>query len=377
MSKEKKLSLRLGLLAGISSMALLATTAGSLAWYAYSRTVALTFVGTSIVGTSSLNIGLVDNDNYFSTEDLTTYSLEREQATEGTETNSIVWSKSRNGFPILALRHYLEQSPHAVDKLHPVTTRSRAIDSTADLDLRRSPEPSETDFSHQAAFESYSVLPLAFRVLDENRQYVAGKNIWLTDTDVDASQDVDNSVRVFIDGASKMLIKPADKENHVGETKVGGLLAISNTQYYDRDGDNREYYYGEFESTPVYASTGYPDDVEHNVLVNVNGVEDTSQQTTFLAKHYPGSFVPDIATAVPKVQEYYGVGKVKPSVDSNGRFFVDTEHENGMPIAVTSNTSKIGYAKFTIFVEGWDHSIIDQNNGYAFDLALQFEIDRL
>ena len=54
MTKEKKLSLRLGLLAGVTGLALLASTAGSLAWYAFSRTVSLSYVGTSIVGTSGI-----------------------------------------------------------------------------------------------------------------------------------------------------------------------------------------------------------------------------------------------------------------------------------------------------------------------------------
>lgn len=377
MTKEKKLSLRLGLLAGVTGLALLASTAGSLAWYAFSRTVSLTYVGTSIVGTSLLNIGIVDNEGYFSSTDLATYSLEREEATEGTETNSICWSTSRNGFPLLAIRHYLEASPYAVDKLHPVTTKSRAYNDTNDLTLYRSPEVSETGFDHEAAHESYTVLPLAFRILDANSEYIANKDIWLTDTIVDAEQGVENSVRLFVDGASKLLIKPADKANQIGETKVGGLLAIGNTDYYDFDADNKEFCYGEFENTPVYASTGYPDDAEHDVLVDVNGVGDTSEKTTFVAKHYPGVLVPDIAAAVPKVQQHYGVGKVKPSVNSNGGLYVDTEHGNGAPIATTSGTSKIGYATFTVFVEGWDHSIIDQHAGYSFDLSLKFEIDRL
>ena len=377
MTKEKKLSLRLGLLAGLSGLALLASTAGSLAWYAFSRTVSLTYVGTSIVGTSLLNVGIIDNEGYFTSGDLTTYSLEREEATEGTETNSICWCTSRNGFPLLALRHYLEQSPHAVDKLHPVTTKSRAYNDTSELSLYRSPEASETDFAHEAAYESYIVLPLAFRILDSEANYIANKDIWMTDAIVDAEQGVENSVRVFIDGASKMLVKPSDSENHIGETKVGGLLSIGNTQYYDYDADLKEYCYGEFEHTPQYASTGYPDDAEHNVLVDVNGVGDTSEKTTFVAKHLPGVFVPDIAAAVPKVQQHAGIGKIRPSVDSNGAFYVDTTNGNGAPIATTSSNSKIGYCTFTIFVEGWDHSIIDQHAGYAFDLALKFEIDRL
>lgn len=381
MTKEKKLSLRLGFLAGITSLALLASTAGSLAWYAFSRTVSLSFVGTSVATSSLLNVGLVDTSDgepYFSDADLVTYNLEREEATEGTETKVIYWSKSRSGISLLALRHYLDKSPYAVDKLHPVTTGSReAMNDTKPFKLFRSPEVSETEFDHEATLDSYSVLPLAFRVINEDQEYTANKNIWLTNVAIDAEHDVDNSVRIFVEGASEVLIKPADNKNHIGETKVGGVLSIGPSEYYDYDSSNKEYCYGEFETDKSAITYSALEESKYDVLDNMNEVTDTSQQTTFYAKHHPGVLVPDIDAAVPKVQEHYGVGKVKPSVSSEGEFYVDTTNENGVPIATTSSTSKIAYATFTIFVEGWDHSIIDQNAGYSFNLDLNFEIDRI
>ena len=112
----------------------------------------------------------------------------------------------------------------------------------------------------------------------------------------------------------------------------------------------------------------------HVSVVDVNGVGDETTKTTFLAKHMPGTYVPDIDAAVPKVQEHAGLGKVRPNENPNGGF--TSGATNGFPIAITSNGSKIGYATFTIFIEGWDHSVIDQNAGYGFNLALKFEIDR-
>ena len=140
---------------------------------------------------------------------------------------------------------------------------------------------------------------------------------------------------------------------------------------------NKEYAYGEFVNEVQYATTGWPDDAEHNVPQNVNGVSDTSEETTFYAKHKPGILVPNISAAVPKVQEHYGLGRVQPSVDEAGRFFVDTENGNGIPVATTTSGSKIGYSTLTIFVEGWDHSVINQNANYPFSLNLKFEIDRI
>ena len=63
---------------------------------------------------------------------------------------------------------------------------------------------------------------------------------------------------------------------------------------------------------------------------------------------------------------------MRPEIDtSNGHFI------NGKPIAITDSTSKIGYSTLTIYLEGWDHSVIDQAIGYQFNLGITFEIDRV
>ena len=63
---------------------------------------------------------------------------------------------------------------------------------------------------------------------------------------------------------------------------------------------------------------------------------------------------------------------MRPTVNpTNGHFI------NGKPIAVTDDTTKIGYSTLTIYLEGWDHSVIDQSIGYQFNLGITFEIDRV
>ena len=372
MKKNKKLSLRLGILAVLASLGILGTTAGSLAWYAYSREVSLSFVGTTISSSALLNVGLVDNDGYFSAEDLSTYGLERTSATDGSETNSIVWSKSREGFSLLALRYYLGKSVYAISELKPVTTGSRTYDSSADFKLYRSPEFSETSINHISDPDSYVRLPFAFRVLDESSEYVAGKNVWLTDAVVEAEENAQSAIRVYVDGANKFLMQPSDETNAIGETKVGGVLSIGPSEYYDYNSTtNEEYWYGEYVSAPTYH--GLADD-EYDVIDNMNDVEDDTIITTFNAKHMPGTLVP---TATAKVQEHAGFGKVKPSINASGQLYTDIENGNGIPVALTSAESKVGYTTLTIFAEGWDHAIIDQKAGFSFNLGLKFEIDRI
>ena len=379
MKKEKKLSVRLGLMAGLISLAMLGSTAGSLAWYAYSRTVSLSFVGTTIASSSLLNVGLIDDEGIFEQQDLVDYNLDRRQSSSGPNSHSIVWSKSRNGFSLLAIRHYLSHAHYAVSTLKPVTTGSMAYNAYNGEDdsfvLYRSPEFGETEFTHAAQKDAYVYLPLAFRVLDEDSELVPNKNIWLTDAGVTADQHAEGTVRVFVDGTNHFLMKPSDKRNSVSGTKVGGLLSLGPSDYYDVGAGNKEYCYGEFTNEPNYSTLS---DDQYDVFSNDNHVEETSDEsTTFYAKHQPGVLVPNIDEASPKEQKHAGVGLIKPSVSADGELYHDDTNGNGYPIANTSGEGNIGYANFTIFIEGWDHSVIDQKAGYEFNLDLKFEIDRI
>ena len=375
MKKEKKLSVRLGILAGLVALGILGSTAGSLAWYAYSRTVTVSFVGTTVSSSVLLNVGIVDNEGYFSTDDLTTYGLERTSATDGSVTNSIVWSKSREGFSLTALRHYLDQSEFATDQLKPVTTKSRTYNDSADFKLYSAPEFSYVDFDEEADPSTYVELPFAFRVMDENSAYIPSKNVWLTDAVVQAEENAESAIRVYVDGVNQFLMQPADDRNAIGETKVGGVLSIGPSDYYDYDiATNKEYCYGEFVNTPTYSALA---PAQYGVIDNINDVDDATEITTFNAKHYNNVLVPDLDAAQPKVQEHAGLGKVKPSIDSAGQLYTDTVNGNGIPVGVTSTESKVAYTTIKIFAEGWDHAIVDQKAGFSFNLGLKFEIDRI
>ena len=110
------------------------------------------------------------------------------------------------------------------------------------------------------------------------------------------------------------------------------------------------------------------------MFTNINGVTDTSEKSTFYAKHAPGvSYLENLTSVAPKVAEYYCFGKVKPDVKENGEYYAGS---HGLPICSTSSGSKIGYSTFTIYIEGWDHSVVDKAAGYQFNLGLKFEIDR-
>ena len=373
MKKNKKLSLRLGFMAGLVSISLLGTTAGSLAWYAYSHNVSFSYVGTSVSSSSILSIGLIDDEFYFNANDLNLYNLKREAVTKGTKTYSVVFAQSRSGFSLTALRKYLTDSPYAVDKLRPVTTKERAIDATGDLELWTSPEFSETSFTTRADTSEYVNLPFVFKIGSDSIASIQNKNVWITDAVVTAQQGIEDSVRVYVDGNNKFLMKPADDENRTGSTKVGGLLDLDGDGFYDYNSSlNTEYCYGSFGASPEMSNTGYPNDAEHAVLDDINGTG-KNVGSTFLAKHLPGIYTASFPNPGPKIAEYYAYGKVKPGYDNEGNFVSDSS--GGISIA-TTDSNGIAFATLTIFIEGWDHSVIDTAAGYEFNLGLRFEVDR-
>ena len=370
MTKDRKFSLRLILLGLFSALTLIGTVTGSLAWYAYSRSVTFSFVGTSVAKSALLSVGLVDDYTYLSDDDLALYNLTRETH----DGKSIVFTNSKDGFSVQAIRKYLFNSPNAVDKLFPLTTKARSINASGDLDLYENPEYAETQTNIPAKPNEYVVLPFAFKIINEDAQYVANKYVWLTEAVCRAEQGIEQSVRVYVQGTDRdFLMRPADTSTSTGSTKVGGALDLDGDGTYDYNkGNDYEYAYGEFTNAMTYSASPY--DVDPAPLDNVNGVSDTSEASTFLAKHHEDVYTANIAAAQPKVAEFETFGTVKPTADAQGRY---DPSDSGIPLASTNSGSKIGYATMTIFIEGWDHSVVDKAQGYSFNLGLRFEIDRI
>ena len=375
----------------VSVLALVASIAGSLAWYAYNRNVYFSFVGTSVAKSTLINVGLVDDDHYLSDSKVEQYELVREEV----DGHSIVFTHSSKGFSVQAIREYLFQSPYAVSMLYPLTTQERHLKNNddsynnSDLTLYRAPEYGDYIISREATKSDYVFLPFAFKISDTDGNNIKNTDIWLTDASTQASgENIDQSVRVFIHNKTsqrKFLMKPADSTTTQGETKVGGLLDLDGDGTYDYDKSNgNEYYYGQYEEASITnATTKYNVPFDDAPFENVNGVvgiTPTSQASTFYAKHNENAYcvnlkdVGDNPLVTPKVAEYETFGTVNPSVLSNGDYYAGA---TGIPVANTGNTTGIGYVDFTIFIEGWDHVVIDRAIGYQFNLGLRFEINRL
>ena len=371
--KLDKKSAVLCLLALTSVVGIAGSTAGSLAWYAYSKEVSLSYVGTSISTSLLLNIGIIDDDGYLSDEQIEQYHLVKET----NDTHTVLWSKSATGFPVDMLQDYLTISPYAVNELYPVSSHSRTLSSNDDLSLYRAIEHGELNTNTAASLKHYVSLPLAFKVLGSDNTKVANQNIWLTDATVQATgANADKAVRIFMDnGVDKFIMNPSDKSTSDGYTRVGGLLDLDDDHMYDYDiRTHQEYIYGEYSGSPLYNDEIYGVDEDHAPLDNINDTPYTDSPSSFLAKHDYYSYCVDTDSVNFKKAEYHSFGRVKPSVDSNGNYYAGT---TGIPVARTSSEDSIGYLNLTIYLEGWDHSIINQAYGHSFNLGLEFQINRL
>ena len=164
MGKGRRSTLSLISLATLAATAFTGVTAGTLAWYAYSRTITVSYVGTSVAKSVLLNVGIVDDQNYISNTTIQKYDLERVTV----DGHSIVFTHSTNGLDYHAIQDYLFDAHYAVDKLFPITTQvfalDRVVDSENPFPLYKSPEYGDTSITTPATQSDYAKIPFAFRI---------------------------------------------------------------------------------------------------------------------------------------------------------------------------------------------------------------------
>ena len=371
--KRKLKSIGLLAMSLTTGLALMGTTVGSLAWYAYSSTAAFSFIGTSVKKSVLLSIGLVDDNRLIPQDMLNQYGMVRESH----DGHSIIFTNSSQGLKVDVIKEFLNKSNYAYNKLFPVTTNERDLVDTSEFKLYSSPEHGETLFNEEADTDNYVKLPFAFRIFDSDESVVSDKPVWLTDAVAEtAEENIHQAIRIYIENdETTFLMKPADNTNMNGTTLVAGQLDLDGdgTYDYDDEDNNKEFYYGRYTGTVSHSATPYGVDPDLAPLDDVNDTGAT-ERSTFLAKHNKFARVADTSGATPLEAKYYTTKYVKPKVDSTGNYYADATQ--GMPICSTSSASGIGYATFTIFIEGWDHAVIDRAAGHSFNLGLTFEINK-
>lgn len=385
MRTKTKVNLMLLSMGFSTVLAVAGSTAATLAWYANSTMSKVSYVGTSVSKSGRFSLGLVDNLHLFTPAEAESYNCEIEFG-ETVDGNTIVWSSSALVFTSF-LSAYLEKYGYAVNVLSPVTTNSRAIDSSDNITLYKAPETGQADIHEEVIrTDVFLRFQFAFKIVNSDGTKAANQKIWLTDTTVetDLLETARESIRLFVNNDhEKFIVKPADDSNTPGYTTVAGMLDLDGSDgVYDYDKNTgREIIYGEYDKTgdfePTYESTDkYEDEggFDPDELENVNDLESrfTANASTFYAKHnsqcHPLTNFNDVKARYKRAY-YQTATTIKPVVSAGG-------YTGGHPVAYTDSASRIGYSTITIYAEGWDHSLVDEIVGIPFNLGLTFETDR-
>ena len=393
MKKISSLKIVLAVL-GLSSVAsLVGSISGTIAWYAYSSRALVSYTGTSVQSTAQLQVGIksdvvvtfdqsvseliqdvvYEDDAYYDNENVKHYHY-----------HYYFMKIGSGGMPSTVINSYLSAKGYATNFLEPLSSYTYATGGSFNLRNRpatNKPEIVPTD----AEMTKYERIPFVFRVFDSSGNAVGGHDIFLSGAEAVAksSQDgiINESLRLYVDRniGSGFILNPNTRNN--GETKVAGVLDLSDDGYYDFDTfTNKEYLYGEYDIETNYTlddclSNGLP---QSSGLVDINGSQPGKTQeqlmaTTFASKHYQGiKYFETLENnhITPHTSAYLGTDSVFAKRNNSGVL------ESNYPLCTTDTSGhKLGTVDMVVYLEGWDFSVIDQEAGHAFYLGLTFEIN--
>ena len=368
---------------------------GSLAWWAYSTRVSASYQGTSVSTSEQLQIGLKLDVTKFDTDakvkTLTDLGLVEDTPVGETEYR-YVFAKAGGGLSAPAIRTYLEtEGMYATDELVPITSRSY---NTGDvLSLRESLIAGNPQNAAIADTSKYVKIPFLFRIVKLNAVstddlYAGGRRIFLSKVKAEADSHnpdstIANALRVYFNNGTpgnSFILNPSDTSNNEsGQTYVCGLLDIGGEPgYYDVDPEGKEILYGDYTGgLPATGSqTTAPTEMSdvNGVGANAATLADMTKFTTFLAAHKQGTTtypsLEDVEDGFTKGKQVYKTMKaIAPDATS-------AVLSGGEPLCETAESGNhLAELETVIWMEGWDHSIIDQQNSHKFNLGLQFQID--
>ena len=108
-------------------------------------------------------------------------------------------------------------------------------------------------------------------------------------------------------------------------------------------------------------------------LVDINGTGNSEIETTFTSRHAKDvKYFSNLDDCIiPEYANYLGTDTVFPQKNAQG------EYEGNYAVCRTGNDAahNLGLFKMKIYLEGWDHSVVDSQLQNKFYLGLQFEIN--
>lgn len=388
----------------LSIAAFAGSISGSLAWWAYSTRVAVTFQGTSVTTSAQLQVGLktIGFDTASKMKQLTDQGLVHDKRLDTTvEISGVTYpvkyffAEAGSGLTAAAIEAYLlTEGKYATNELCPVTTREYHMGGDFSLYDTLIANTSYYDSSlgrnvyanaSSASFSKYVKIPFVFRVVRINSttgsesqigedEFIRDNDIWLEGVDLTTDNGkVDEGVRMYFDLGDKtknFIFNPKDSTDRsatpttYGHTDVCGVLDLSDDEVYDFN-DNKEIIYGDYTGSPTdsFVPTSTTD------LDDINGTG-RDERSTFLSSHNANvTSYHSYNGITKKYAEYRNLSQIAPS-DSGGSL------SDGYPIGRTGSDKKaLAEVETTIWLEGWDHSIIDEELSHSFNLGLQFQIN--
>ena len=401
MRKPNSKNLVLGFLGLCTVLSIGGAVSSSLAWYAYATRAALIYSGTSVFDNGQLQIGVKSEVEI---SDLVADGME-EEIVNG---SYYYFAPAGEGLSSEYLQTYLKARNYAAVELYPVTSgqydpNDQNHNAHALLTPPSSENPHPNVTNNRASTMSYSFFTFAFKVYSTDnlghKTFIPNCELWLTYVKTRASKtssgNVSQSLRMYIQrdesnyGANNgFLFNPSSKTN--GETKVGGLLNLGYDEYYDFD-DNGEILYGDYSIKEGYNTTGISDgpytgddnivdinnkwswDIKENTEENRNAYADsfTAAHSPYAPKYFANLDNLDIKTA-----KYFGTDYVIQTKNSEGELVNPEGRKTSVCITGDENVNCIGEFDATIYLEGWDFSVVDQEQSHQFDFQLRFETNK-
>lgn len=411
MKKISSAKLLFALLGSLTIASAAGSIGGSLAWYAYSTRALVAYSGTSVASSFLLQIGLVSDEvipNLQSNNSLIKFTRE----VDSNNTEYYYFCEPGKGLTYSVISEYLAKKGYATNTISPTTSSSYGeYDSNHPENhafrLREAPNQINPQNDADANKVSYAKIPFVFRVSRETPTgyiYTAGQDIWLTNAiakAADSTHDgvVYKAIRCFIDRDDELYNENNDfifnpSASSKGQTRVGGLLDLTRDGYFDFNSEG-EVIYGEYDQTnpPAFSGASYAHPTE---VCDVNGSGYVNSQnqpipSTFNAKHYAGTpYYEDFTAAAIDAKfghaNYESLSSLAPRRDAYNDIAITGEDgaynasrsvcRTKTLAAATDGKYNIARVDFTVYLEGWDFSVIDEEQAHRFDLGLTFEVSR-
>ena len=386
MKKFNPTKLLFGFLGLATFASLVGSVSGSLAWYSYSTRASLSYTGTSVERTAQLQIGIVSPNaiSYSASEMVEDTTITDAQG------NHYYFAPIGSGLTTSILNKYLIANDYATNYLIPVTSGAYAQGDA--FSLKKSPNIDTGKINNDAAApkENYAFFQFIFRIpkaaYSTVTEYLPDREIWLTDAVAKRSfagnGDVYEALRVYVDRDDTdygydYIFNPVAPS--AGATKVGGLLDIDRNGYYDYDANNNEIIFGEYDQTvaPSKITSNYQDSDE---MIDVNGSE-ALEPDTFTAKHLNGINYytsEKLAECDIKTAAYKSLANVAPERNAVTGYLQNANSADPTSLCKTkASDNNLARVNMTVYLEGWDFSVIDNEIGHLFDIGLTFEINKV